>query len=135
MRIRVVKTSEPAFKSLMARILQRRGSREGKVEKRVAEILRAVQKTGDRAVARYTELFDRVRLTRSTMEVKPSEIERAMKKVPAKDLLTLAAGGEKNRRVSPTPAAEELAVSRPDRNATRAKNHAVGTGRRLRPRR
>ena len=89
MRIRVVKTSEPAFKSLMARILQRRGSREGEVEKRVAEILRAVQKTGDRAVVRYTELFDRVRLTRSNMAVKPSEIERAMKKVPAKDLLTL----------------------------------------------
>ena len=89
MRIRVVKTSEPAFKSLMMRILQRRASREGKVEKKVAEILRAVQKTGDRALARYTELFDRVHLTRSTMEVKPKEIERAMKKVPAKDLLTL----------------------------------------------
>ena len=89
MRIRVVKTSEPAFKSLMARILQRRGSREGEVEKRVAEILRAVQKTGDRAVVRYTELFDRVRLTRSNMEVKSNEIERAMKKVSAKDLLTL----------------------------------------------
>ena len=89
MRIRVVKTSEPAFKSLLARIRQRRGSREGEVEKRVDEILRAVQKTGDRALARYTELFDRVRLTRSSMEVKPSEIERAMKKVPAKDLLTL----------------------------------------------
>jgi histidinol dehydrogenase len=89
MRIRLVKTSDPAFKSLMARILQRRGSREGNVEKRVAEILRAVQKTGDRAVVRYTELFDRVRLTRSTMEVKPREIERAIKKVPAKDLLTL----------------------------------------------
>ena len=89
MRIKVVKTGDPAFKSLMMRILQRRGSREGKVEKKVAEILRAVQKTGDRALARYTRLFDRVRLTRSTMEVKPSEIERAMKKVPAKDLLTL----------------------------------------------
>ena len=89
MRIGVVKTSEPAFKSLMARILQRRGSREGEVEKRVAEILRAVRKTGDRALVRYTELFDRVRLTRSNMEVKPSEIERAMRKVPAKDLLTL----------------------------------------------
>jgi histidinol dehydrogenase len=89
MRVRVVKTSEPAFKALMARILQRRGSREGKVEKSVAEILRAVQKTGDRALARYTQLFDRVRLTRSTMEVKPGEIERAMKKVPAKDLFTL----------------------------------------------
>lgn len=89
MRIRIVKTSQPAFKSLLARILQRRGSREGEVEKRVGEILRAVQKTGDRALARYTELFDRVRLTRSSMEVKPSEIEGAMKKVPAKDLLTL----------------------------------------------
>ena len=89
MRIRVVKTSEPAFKSLLARILQRRGSREGEVEKRVDEILRAVQKTGDRALTRYTELFDRVRVTRSNMEVKPSEIERAMKRVPAKDLLAL----------------------------------------------
>src|SRR4030095_12364982 len=89
MKIRVVKTSEPAFKSLMARILQRRGSREGEVEKRVAEIVRAVQKTGDRALARYTQLFDRVRLTRSNMEGKSNEIELAMKKVPAKDLLTL----------------------------------------------
>jgi histidinol dehydrogenase len=89
MRIRVVKTSQPAFNSLLARILQRRGSRAGEVEKRVDKILRAVQKTGDRALTRYTELFDGVRLTRSSMEVKPSEIERAMKKVPAKDLLTL----------------------------------------------
>ena len=89
MRVRIVKTSEPAFKSLMARILQRRGSREGKVEKKVAEILRAVQKTGDSALARYTRLFDQVRLTRSTMEVKPKEIERAMAKVPAEDLRTL----------------------------------------------
>lgn len=89
MSIRVVKTGAPAFKALMARILQRRGSREGTVEKRVHEILRAVQKTGDRALARYSEIFDRVRVTRSTMEVKPSEIERAMKKVPAKDLITL----------------------------------------------
>src|SRR4029450_4717919 len=89
MRIKVVKTSEPAFKSLMMRILQRRGSREGKVEKQVGEILRAVQKTGDRALARYTRLFDRVHLTRSTMEVKPKEIERAMAKVPAGDLRTL----------------------------------------------
>jgi hypothetical protein len=44
MRIRVVKTSEPAFKSLMARVLQRRGSREGPVEKRVDEIIRACRR-------------------------------------------------------------------------------------------
>ncbi|HEY7318884.1 MAG TPA: histidinol dehydrogenase [Candidatus Binatia bacterium] len=89
MSIRVVKTSEPAFRSLMARILQRRGRREGKVERKVAAILRAVQQTGDRALIHYTELFDRVRLTRSAMEVKPAEIERASRKVPAEDLRAL----------------------------------------------
>jgi histidinol dehydrogenase len=89
MRIRIVKTGEPAFRSLMARILQRRGRREGEVERRVAAILRAVQKRGDRALIRYTQLFDRVRLTRSAMEVKASEIERATSKVPAEDLRAL----------------------------------------------
>jgi histidinol dehydrogenase len=89
MKIKVIKTSEPAFKALLARILQRGGSREGDVEKRVAAILRAVQRTGDRAVIHYSELFDHVRLTPATMEVKPSEIKRALAKVPAKDMQTL----------------------------------------------
>jgi histidinol dehydrogenase len=73
----------------MVRILQRRSRRERPVEKRVGEIVRAVQKTGDRALVRYTWLFDRTRLTRSTIEVKRSEIERAMAKVGVKDLQSL----------------------------------------------
>lgn len=89
MKVRVVKTTEPAFRSLMVRILQRRSRRERPVEKRVGEIVRAVQKTGDRALVRYTRLFDRTRLTRSTIEVKRSEIERAMAKVGVKDLQSL----------------------------------------------
>ncbi len=89
MKIRVVKTNEPAFQSLLARILQRRGSREGEVDKKVDRIVRAVRKNGDRALARYTERFDRVQLTPSTMEVKPGEIERAVKKIPAQDLRVL----------------------------------------------
>ena len=89
MRIRVVKTTEPAFKSLLARILRRRGSREGDVERRVSEIVSAVQRQGDRALLRYTRLFDRIRLTRSTLEVTQREIERAVAKVPKQDLDTL----------------------------------------------
>jgi histidinol dehydrogenase len=73
----------------MKRILQRRGSREGDVEQRVTEIVRAVQRQGDRAVLRYVRQFDRTRITRATMEVKGSEIEQAMAAVPAKDLATL----------------------------------------------
>ena len=44
----------PAFKSLLAKILGRRGTRAGDVEKRVEEIVNAVQRQGDRAVLRYT---------------------------------------------------------------------------------
>jgi histidinol dehydrogenase len=89
MRIRVIKTTERRFKSLLGRILQRRGRHEGEVQKRVEEILRAVERNGDSALLRYTRMFDRVRLTPVTMEVKPREIERAISKVPARDLQTL----------------------------------------------
>jgi histidinol dehydrogenase len=89
MRIRLVKTTDRRFKSLLERILQRRGNRDGEIEKRVKEILRTVERQGDSALLRYTRMFDRLRLTRATMEVKPSEIERAISEVPASDLGTL----------------------------------------------
>jgi len=89
MKIRVVKTTDTAFKSLMSRILGRRGTRENEVEKRVAEILRAVRRQGDRALLRFTARYDGIRLTPSTMEVKAGEIEEAVKTVPGKDLRTL----------------------------------------------
>jgi histidinol dehydrogenase len=89
MRIRLVKTTDASYKPLLAKILARRGSREGDVEKQVEEIIRAVKRQGDRAVLRYTRLFDRVRLTPATMEVAPSEVDRALANVPAKDLRTL----------------------------------------------
>ena len=89
MRIRLVKTSDAGFKPLLKKILGRRGTREGEVERRVSEIVGAVQKQGDRALLRYTAMFDRTRLTRASMEVKPAEIEGALAKVSRKDLSTL----------------------------------------------
>lgn len=73
----------------MARILARRGTTENGVERRVAEIVRAVQREGDKALARYTQMFDHVRLTPATMEVKPAEIAQALRIVANKDLATL----------------------------------------------
>ena len=89
MKISLVKTSDAGFKPLLAKILGRRGTRTGDVEQRVEAIVTAVQRHGDRAVLRYTKLFDRVRLTAATMEVKPAEIERALGKVSRRDLTTL----------------------------------------------
>ena len=89
MRIRLVRTTDAAFKPLLAKILARRGSGRGDVEKRVDAIVRAVARQGDRALFRYTRLFDHVRLTPATVEVKSSEIDRAMAKVSRRDLDTL----------------------------------------------
>ena len=65
MKVRLVKTSDAGFKPLLKKILGRRGTRENDVERRVSEIVGAVQKHGDRALLRYTRNFDRVRLTRA----------------------------------------------------------------------
>lgn len=89
MKVRIVRTTAPAFKSLLARLLKRRAGAEDAVEKRVDEIIRAVRRGGDRAVFGYTQTFDRVRLTRRTIEVKPREIEQALAKIPQKDVETL----------------------------------------------
>ena len=89
MRIRLVKTSDAGFKPLLKKVLGRRGTRDDGVERRVSEIVGAVQKQGDRALLRYARLFDRARLSRASLEVKPAEIECALSEVPRKDLITL----------------------------------------------
>ena len=89
MKVRIYKTSEASYRSFIRRILARRGGRRGDIEQRVEEIIRTVQQQGDRAVLRYTQEFDQRRMTRASMEVTTGEIDRAMAKVPAKDLGTL----------------------------------------------
>jgi histidinol dehydrogenase len=89
MTIRLVKTTDAGFKPLLKKILDRRGTRSGGIERRVSEIVTAVERRGDRALLRYTRLFDRVRLSPATMEVKPAEIRRALAKVAPRDLAVL----------------------------------------------
>jgi histidinol dehydrogenase len=89
MKIRLVKTTDARFKPLLKNILERRGTRAGAVEQRVSEIVGAVQKQGDRALLRYTQMFDGVRLSASALEVSLTEIERALGKVARQDLITL----------------------------------------------
>ncbi|MBI3061863.1 MAG: histidinol dehydrogenase, partial [Deltaproteobacteria bacterium] len=89
MKIRVIKTSDPAFKPTLRRIIGRRGEKEAKVEKRVAEIIQAVKKGGDRALIRFTRRFDGIRLSESTLEVPQKEIDRAVNRISREDLRVL----------------------------------------------
>ena len=57
-----------------------------------------MQKQGDRALLRYTRLFDRVRLTAAALEVKPAEIERATRQRGAQGFGHLAASRQNGLR-------------------------------------
>ncbi|TAK07050.1 histidinol dehydrogenase [bacterium] len=89
MRIPVIKTSDRGFKQILARIIERRGKGEEKIEELVKKIIRTVRKNGDRALLHYARLFDGVRLNKSAIEVKQREIDQAMQWVPREDLRVL----------------------------------------------
>lgn len=89
MPIRLIKTSDAEFKPFIARILARRGTQDDGVERRVAAIVGAVRRQGDAAVLRYTRMFDGVRLTPASIEIKPAEIDRALRQVRREDLAIL----------------------------------------------
>ena len=89
MKIRLIKTTDAGFADFMTKVLERRGSRTGDVEARVQEIIAAVRQQGDRALFRYTQMFDRVTVTAASVEIKKAAIDQAMSQVAPKDLSTL----------------------------------------------
>jgi histidinol dehydrogenase len=56
--------------------LPRASSARPEVDRSVAAILRAVERGGDRAVARFTQRFDGVRVAPGALKVKPAEVRR-----------------------------------------------------------
>lgn len=89
MPVPIIKTTDPRFKAALRKILERRGSREGRVATQVEEIVRRVRSGGDRALLRYTRRFDGIRLAASQMEVSRREIDRAVGAVAGRDLSAL----------------------------------------------
>jgi len=89
MRIRVIKTTDRNFEPMLRKIIGRRESGEQKVEGRVKEIIHRVRLEGDRALLRYTRLFDGVELRGGQIEVGRKEIDRAVARVSLRDLRVL----------------------------------------------
>jgi histidinol dehydrogenase len=98
MRIAFVKTSERRFEPALRKILQRRGEGEKRVLGRVEEIVRGVRALGDRALMRYTRLFDNVRLQRVELEVPKAQIQEALNSTPKKDLRVMQAAAARIAR-------------------------------------
>lgn len=98
MKVDVVKTTERGFKKALDRVLERRGEIEQRVEQAVAEVIREVRRGGDRAILRYTEMFDGVRLKPSAIEVSAEELDKAYASVPRKALRALRLAARRIRR-------------------------------------
>ena len=58
-------------------------------DRRVWSILEDVRKQGDKALVRYTRVFDGVGLSSHQLQLKPGEIRQAYRKVPEDLLVTL----------------------------------------------
>lgn len=79
--MRIVTLNKESKQNLLQDLLKRNPNQYGNYEAAVNEILASVRKDGDSAVFSYTERFDKVRLTKSTVRVTKEEIEEAYEQV------------------------------------------------------
>ncbi len=89
MNITFIETRSPRYGRALKGIIQRRGEKEERVEDSVQGIIQAVRRHGDLALTRYARLFDGVRLRRTEIEVKPRELDEAMKLISKDNLRAL----------------------------------------------
>lgn len=89
MGIAIVKTTDPRFDSLLRRIVRRREGNAGGIERQVGRIVGDVKREGDRALVRFTRLFDGVSIGTRGLEIRAVEVERAVRRVPETDLRVL----------------------------------------------
>jgi histidinol dehydrogenase len=79
--IPVIRYGTAAGKQFLNKMKAARQSRDGEVTAKVAAILDAVKSDGDRALFRYMEQFDKIRLTPRTVRVTKEQIDAAAAKV------------------------------------------------------
>src|SRR3972149_7420716 len=90
--MRIVESKDKGFQALLSEILKRGDEDTSTVEETVKQIISSVRSRGDDALDEYTRKFDKADV-KGRLEVKASEIDRAVKSVSKEDikLLELAA--------------------------------------------
>src|SRR6059036_4069053 len=75
--MKVIASTDRAFKGALKRITSRSIRQGGSVEIVARTILKAVERGGDRAVIRYTKKFDRVTLKPTQFRISPEQVKEA----------------------------------------------------------
>ncbi len=87
--MKIYRAGEKGFERYLSRTEERGEQGNLRLERKVRAILETVRKRGDEALIHYTQVFDGLRIPIHQLRVKPSEVERAYKRVPADFLGTL----------------------------------------------
>jgi histidinol dehydrogenase len=87
--VRLLSINEEGFKKYLSEVESRGGQDTFQFEREVRSILKAVREQGDKALIRYTYLFDGVRLPVQQFRVKKGDVKAAYRKVPREFLGTL----------------------------------------------
>jgi histidinol dehydrogenase len=96
--VRLFKSGEKGFEEYLSKVEQR-VARDGlRIEREVRSILKDVRQRGDKAVVRYAQIFDGVRIPIHRLRVKRGEIKKAYRKVPRDFLGTLEKAARRIRR-------------------------------------
>jgi len=92
-------SAQPDFQARLARLLQFDDAADAAIEQTVAAILLDVKTRGDTAVLEYTARFDRLTATSmASLELKATQLQGALEKLPADTRLALEAAAERVRR-------------------------------------
>jgi histidinol dehydrogenase len=87
--MKIFRAGKKGFERYLSRMEERGEQGSLRLERKVRSILENVRKEGDRALVRYTQVFDGLQIPIHQLRVKRSEVERAYKEVPSDLLGTL----------------------------------------------
>jgi histidinol dehydrogenase len=96
--LRFLRKGERGFDSYLLDVERRVSQDRFRLEKGVRSILEEVRKRGDKALLRYTRVFDGVKLEIDQLQVEPNEIARAYTKVPKEFVKTLRKAAQRIKR-------------------------------------
>ncbi len=82
-------TADPGFEAAFTALLNQAREATESVDQAVAAIIAAVRAEGDAALLRYTERFDRLRLTADRLRITPDEMDAAIASVPGELMAAL----------------------------------------------
>jgi histidinol dehydrogenase len=95
--VRLLNINEVGFEKYLSGVEARGGQDTFEFEREVRSILKAVRGQGDRALVRYTRIFDGVRLPVQHFRIKKGKVKAAYRKIPREFLGTLEKAADRIR--------------------------------------